>query len=105
MGMPGYEQVRLLLAYDGAYSWGIFPGVTSYVCHQYLAILYCKTEKLVIFQPQLLSVDISTYSTYLAVFCKAVRDNWAAYVAGMPYLVAIVEMQQEFVVPAGVRVG
>lgn len=105
MGMPGYEQVRLLLAYDGAYSGGIFSGVASYVCHQYLAILYRETEYLVKFHSQFLSVNISTYSTYLAVFCKTVRNKWTADVAGMPYLVAIVEMQQEFVVPAGVRVG
>lgn len=103
--MSRNKYIWSLAFYQRQYPTFVSSGVASYVCHQYLAILYRKTENLVIFQPQLLSVDISTYSTYLAVFCKAVRDNWAAYVAGMPYLVAIVEMQQEFVVPTGVRVG
>ena len=103
--MSAYEELRLLGKEHRLHSRCIPPGIAAYVRHQHLHTLSCEDFHLFEAAAKHGSIYVAIHGPHHRGYtAQAVEYFLAAYVAGVPYLVATGKVCRIAVVPPGVGV-
>ena len=103
--VSAYEQLRRRGVYPRPYAGVVVAGVAADVFHQHVGVLAFPSQQFGIHQSQVAPVAVAAHRPEHAELGQAGRHLRRPYVAGVPYLVARLEVVQVLVVPVCVRVA